>query len=218
MPDPVLTKKGERQSQELAKAFPYHDAVDMLVSSPLRRALQTTLMGFQPDVQRGLKVVALPDAQETSDLPCDTGSDVMALEKEFGKDGHVDFGLLSEGWQVKTGRNEPTPDAIEARAKAARQWLKSRPEKNIVLVTHGGFLHYFTEDWTDSNRLPGTGWENTEFRSYQFMDEGGDNASLAETQESSQRRRGTEKPLTNDEQLQLRVATEKAWENESQTQ
>ncbi|KAI9784736.1 MAG: hypothetical protein M1816_000739 [Peltula sp. TS41687] len=75
-----------------------------------------------------------------------------------------------------------------------------------------------TEDWTDSNSLPGTGWENTECRSYQFMDEGGDNASLAETQESRQRRRGTEKPLTNDEQLQLRVATEKAWENEFQSQ
>ncbi|KAI9779772.1 MAG: hypothetical protein M1816_003351 [Peltula sp. TS41687] len=80
------------------------------------------------------------------------------------------------------------------------------------------FLHYFTQDWTDSNRLPGTGWGKTEFRSYQFTDDGGDNASLAETQESSQRRRGTETPLSNDEQLQLPVATEKAWENEFQTQ
>lgn len=75
----------------------------MLVSSPLRRALQTTLIGFRPEVQRGLKVVALPDVQETSDLPCDTGSDVIALEKEFGKDGNVDLGLLSEGWQIKVG-------------------------------------------------------------------------------------------------------------------
>lgn len=29
-----------------------------------------------------------------------------------------------------------------------RNWIYNRPEKNVALVTHGGFLHYFTEDWT----------------------------------------------------------------------
>lgn len=75
----------------------------MLVSSPLRRALQTTLIGFQPEVQRGLKVVALPDVQETSDLPCDTGSDPTTLEKEFGEESKVDLSLLTEGWNMKVG-------------------------------------------------------------------------------------------------------------------
>ena len=37
---------------------------------------------------------------------------------------------------------------------------------------------------------------NTEFRSYQFAESDDENASVIETAESRERRRGTEKPLT----------------------
>ena len=63
----------------------------------------------------------------------------------------------------------------------------------------------------------GTGWANTEFRSYYFTDvEGEDdgNASMTETAESSHRRRGTEKPLTKAERLQLRETAIKSWESQ----
>lgn len=89
------------------------------------------------------------------------------------------------------------------------------------MVSHGGFLHYFTEDWEDSsqyqgmslnpftrevlqdpcqaNNTLGTGWTNTEYRTFAFCDEfhkddlegyeiEGDNASLKETVESRHRR------------------------------
>lgn len=47
-------------------------------------------------------MVALPDVQETSDVPCDTGSDIDALKKEFVDKGlPVDLGLLYEGWNDK---------------------------------------------------------------------------------------------------------------------
>ena len=58
----------------------------------------------------------------------------------------------------------------------------------------------------------GTGWANTEFRSYQFTEETGDNASIVETAFSRERRRGTEKPLSKTEQMELRETTHKAWE------
>ncbi|KAI9887703.1 MAG: hypothetical protein M1823_000452 [Watsoniomyces obsoletus] len=209
MRDPLLTSKGENQSRKLQNTFPYHADTDLLVSSPIRRALYTTLLGFEEETKRGVKVLAFPDIQETSDLPCDTPLDLEDLRKEFDEDGKVDFSLITDESNVKTGRYGPTIEAIEARAKAARQWFKKRPEKTIVVVTHGGFLHYFTEDWADSNKFPGTGWANTEFRSYRFEDaapgqQQDDNASLVETEESRQRRRGTEKPLTNTEKMELR--------------
>ena len=103
MPDPSLTPLGEEQSGKLQKTFPHHDSVELLVSSPIRRALYTTLIGFESDVQRGLKVIALPDVQETSDHPCDTGSNPDKLEEEFGKGGRVDLSLVHEGWNVKVG-------------------------------------------------------------------------------------------------------------------
>lgn len=37
---------------------------------------------------------------------------------------------------------------MKRRAAAMRDWIYNRPEKHIALVTHGGFLHYLTEDWT----------------------------------------------------------------------
>lgn len=102
-----------------------------------------------------MTVIALPEAQETADVPCDTGSDVGPLKHEMeGKP--VDLSRVMEGWNSKTGRWAPTAGALEKRAREARQWLKARPEKEIVLVTHGGFLHYFTEDWTDYNKTMGT--------------------------------------------------------------
>ena len=91
-----------------------------------------------------MKVIALPEIQETSDLPCDTGSDIGILRDEF-KDKPVDLGLVEKGWDSKKGRWAATSSAIEKRAREARVWLRGREEDDIVVVTHGGFLHFLTE-------------------------------------------------------------------------
>lgn len=62
-------------------------------------------------------------------------------------------------------------------------------------------LHYLTEDWTGHGTLPGTGWTNTEFRTY--VQDNTDNAGLTETEESKQQHSHTEKPLGKTEQKQL---------------
>ncbi len=148
MLDPSLTPFGEQQCRELVEKFPFHDSIDLLVASPLRRTIYTTLLGFKPEIERGMTVIALPEIQETADVPCDTGTDIGLLKKEMeGKP--VDLSRVMEGWNSKTGRWAPTAKALENRAREARQWLKARPEKEIVVVTHGGLLHYLTEEWTD---------------------------------------------------------------------
>jgi hypothetical protein len=79
-----------------------------------------------------------------------------------------------------------------------------------VVVTDGGYLHYFTEDWEGAERGTGTGWENTEWRSYEFV-EGSGEASFRETRQSRERRRGTEGGLTADEQRELKASREREW-------
>lgn len=64
----------------------------------------------------------------------------------------------------------------------------------------------------------GTGWSNTEFRSYQFSNETGDDTSLVETKASRDGRRGTEKPLSKTEQMELREITNKTWETNGYVQ
>lgn len=48
-------------------------------------------------------------------------------------------------------------------------------------------MHYFTEDWSDCPGIENeTGWMNTEFRTYRFLE--GKGAHLQETAESRKRR------------------------------
>lgn len=177
IPDPLLTDLGHEQCRKLRDDFPNHANVELVTASPLRRTIYTALESFGPafEAHPDMKLIALPDVQETSDVACDTGSEPHALREEFaGK--NVDLDLVHEGWnrkvcwqggmagkcalltlfELQTGRYAPNNAALKERARAARRWLKARPEKEIVVVTHGGFLHYFTEDWEDSSQYQGT--------------------------------------------------------------
>lgn len=51
-----------------------------------------------------------------------------------------------------------------------------------------------------------------EYRSYRFEDEDGDNASMVETEQSRESRKGTEVPLTETERIQLQETVKSTWE------
>ncbi|KAL1976225.1 hypothetical protein VTN31DRAFT_2507 [Thermomyces dupontii] len=218
LPDPDLTDLGKQQCADLQKNFPYHSQVELVVASPIRRTIYTALLGFEPVFQAhpDTKLICLPEAQEASDAPCDTGSDPEVLRKEFeGNKIPVDLSLVQDGWNSKTGKWSPTPRALRKRAREVRRWLRSRPEKEIVLVTHGGILHYITEDWEDYSAYQGTGWTNAEYRTFKFSDtlhkedlegkplEDSDDATLVETPESRQRRGQTPEPPSREEMRAL---------------
>lgn len=176
--------------------------IGAVVASPLRRALLTALIGFEDlitlskvkareqvtDSAAGIysttidhfqsrmepfRLVALPEAQETSDLPCDTGLPIADLAVEFNATesrwrGCVDFGLISaEEWGSKAGKWACDRETLEQRARETRRWLRQKMRQlsltghratnkegekqdtrgDCVLVTHRGFLHLLTEDW-----------------------------------------------------------------------
>lgn len=155
LPDPLLTPTGVIQCYKLGEDFPYTKQVGLVVTSPLRRAIYTALYTFEEVLcEKELRILTLPEVQETTDLPCDTGSSVDELKQEFrGKP--VDLNHLSRTWNRKDGKWSSTPERITERAKEVREWLKARKEDHIVVVTHDGFLHYLTEDWSDHKRLIG---------------------------------------------------------------
>ncbi|KAL2264650.1 hypothetical protein VTJ83DRAFT_7160 [Remersonia thermophila] len=263
LPDPDLTPLGEEQCARLRRAFPYHDKVTHLVASPLRRTLKTCLLAFGDEGEHDgaagknknnnkqkKKVLALPEIQEISPLPCDVGSPVEALAAEFGDDA-VDLSLAAAlgggaAWADKRSRASPfapTAARLEARASKARRFLRglgrewarrqqqeerekekeegegeeegegSGGDAHIVVVTHGGFLHFLTQDFDGVDVRAGTGWANCEWRTYEFVsdeEEGGEEndgeARLRETRESWRRRRGSATGLTETEQMELRAA------------
>ncbi|KAJ5513539.1 Histidine phosphatase superfamily clade-1 [Penicillium fimorum] len=217
--DPLLTDLGHEQCRTLRENFPRHANIDLVTASPLRRTLYTALESFAPvfESKPDLKIIALPDIQEISDVACDTGSEPSVLKEEFPT--RVDLDLVHDGWNNKeSGRYAPANQALKQRARAARRWLKARPEKEIVMVTHGGFLHYFTEDWEDNSlhRL---------YRTFTFTEEiytddlegyplDGDNASLEETSDSRQRRGKTGPMPSREEQKTLYKNGIQGWDDQ----
>jgi len=233
LPDPKLTELGEQQCAILRDGNLVDQmSVSLVTASPLTRTIATAYLSFEPAFKNGKckpTIIALPDAQETSDFPCDTGSDVAVLRKRCEEEKWpVDLSRMSGDWNIKTldSRYSPAGDAIKIRANAARQQIRELlkglvdagdADAQIMLVTHGGYLHYFTDDWEDSNKYYGTGWLNTEARAYEYVlgvDGTDDEAALHETLES-RAKRGKDTPrMTKDQQEALFHAGHQAWDEQ----
>lgn len=142
--DPELTSTGVQQARDLGLTFPFLDKIETIFASPLQRALHTALLAFSGKIDTNNKIIALPSAQETSNAPCDTGQDAEALDKLF-PGAKIDYQYLSQGWNSKTGAWSQDDSAVGERAVGLRDFLASRPEREVVLVTHGFFLHFLTE-------------------------------------------------------------------------
>ncbi|OAA70605.1 candidapepsin-4 precursor [Cordyceps fumosorosea ARSEF 2679] len=202
--DPDLTPLGERQCDELRASFPHHTEITAIVSSPMRRALSTSILAFGQD--QLYPVVALEDLQEVSDLPSDTGSEVAALGAEFGH--KVDLRHVSRDWTDKTMASSFQAELgkLEARARRARLWLRElargQGDGHIVVVAHGDYMHFLTDEWQGVPELDFYVWKNAEYRSYQFNDvhSSDEDALLIETSESWIRRQGTERRPTRAQQ------------------
>ncbi|ETN38223.1 uncharacterized protein HMPREF1541_06254 [Cyphellophora europaea CBS 101466] len=181
--DATLTKIGMQQCASLAEWFPFHDKVDLMVSSPLRRTIQTAVHSFGPILTRTeVPFLLHPKAQEVSERNCNVGFAKEPLKAEVKKlfEGHdlgydvgsrIDYDGVEEGWNSKKGYWGPEKEAVEKRAADMRAWLYERSEKTIVLVTHGAFLHYFTEDWEGYHPSLGSAYHNCEVRQFTFTPE-----------------------------------------------
>lgn len=193
--DPPLTLLGHQQAEELIRTFPYSSRVGIILVSPLRRTIETTLSAFPQVLDRehfdpnsssgvtgGAKLLLDADLQERSTFPCDTGSATNILTRDFP---HLDFSGLSEGWQVKEGLYSAADAAVEERAKRVRQHLKElskeladSEKRDVVVVTHGGFMKVLSGE--PDIDLPKAGW-----KSYTIGSDGNDSAILIPVEDTS---------------------------------
>lgn len=189
IPDPDLTPKGREQCKHLSAVFPYFDSIDLVCASPIRRAIQTASISMNPYLQSGKnKILALPLSQEAPAEPANTPSSIKRLQQEY--DDIVNFERCYElsDYDSKSGTFAPDNKSLESRAVALRNFLRDRKEEEIVVVSHGQFLHYVSRDVDDDGKQINGDWENTEYRSYIFWPVGHQDALLKETDESVKRR------------------------------
>ncbi|KAG8742232.1 hypothetical protein FRC10_001778 [Ceratobasidium sp. 414] len=159
------------------------------------QTLSTTLLALPQAYARLVpqgKVVLLPQLQETHDYPCDTGSDRAVLEATEEFEGlaaqGVDWSPLTEDWNKNEGFYAPTLEALANRAKWVRNYVRSRPEKNIILVGHGGIFREIdgrsrSDDLVVVNSL--ATWGNVEVRLYTFLSDDDEAAIMVPISEPS---------------------------------
>lgn len=173
--DPPLTTLGYAQAAQLVSTFPHPERIAVIITSPLRRAIQTSLTGFRHvldkryfdqasgfGVEHGIALTLEPGLQERSAMPCDTGSERFILEKEFL---NLDLEQLSENWQAKAGQYAADDDSVTLRATRIREkfrqltvTLRGNERRDIVVVTHGMFMKFLSGEGNID--LPKAGWKS----------------------------------------------------------
>ncbi|KAK4247511.1 histidine phosphatase superfamily [Corynascus novoguineensis] len=155
--DPSLTDLGHRQSAELREHlrahFPADRKVQLIVTSPMRRALQTALVALDWLVNSGVPVLY--------PKPCDTGTSAAQLATEFPA---IDFSALDPVYPDKTSAASAAyrykKGAVLARGQSALADLYERAEDVVIVVSHSGFLR---------TAVAGRWFANADYRVFDFV-------------------------------------------------
>lgn len=153
--DARLTETGLAQvaeAREQLRGVP----VDLVVVSPLTRALQTAL-GIFADHPSAPTLLVEALHREHGFSSCDVGRAPALLAAEYPS---LRFDHLPETWWEDDAhcaepdergiRVEPI-EACHARVERFRAWLGARPECVIAVVGHGTFFHHLTGGrWLDN--------------------------------------------------------------------
>ncbi|KAI1461061.1 phosphoglycerate mutase-like protein [Annulohypoxylon moriforme] len=215
IPDPRLTPRGLRQCLSLQNRYKNIDSGDNIthiVSSPLRRAIETGT-SIAELARKGTRITLNPQFQEVNATPSSTGTAVSKLLEQYPR-SNLDAIGTAEDWYLKGPDTPFAPDIakLETRALRARCFLlaivrdlvkQGKQDARVVVVTHGEFAHWLTNDFVGTGYHRNSSWRNGEIRSYQFekLDVSeGDELPLVETQESLQRRGLTAPVVLSDEE------------------
>jgi broad specificity phosphatase PhoE len=135
-----------RSQVALARATLARYPVEVVLASPLTRALQTA-HGLFEGHPRAPRIEVTPVLRERVENSCDIGRSPAALAAEFPS---LDLAHLDEAWWHREGQ----PDArgicveplavVQARAAQLRAHLLERRERVLALVGHGTFFFHLT--------------------------------------------------------------------------
>jgi len=133
-----LTRKGQTQAYELAQNSQL-DNVDLVVVSPLTRALVTALCAFKkrPDIPIICHAGARERGSTLRPIPENRGRPFNIVRKDLARSGldidRVDMSLIPDRWPnhvVEEGKN------TGSEYDRLLQWIHARKERNICIVTH----------------------------------------------------------------------------------
>ena len=151
--DTKLTEVGKKQAEKLKEIWHEHNEIELVITSPLSRTLETASILF-----KDTKVPILAQEQlREYPLGVDTPNKRASRTKLIKTYPEVDFSLILSDQDTLWRENETElPENLKKRVQQTKEWLFLRPEKTIALVGHSTFLHellYNKFDDSETNEL-----------------------------------------------------------------
>jgi len=138
--DPPLTEIGRQQAKAL-QPYARTTRPEMVVVSPMNRALMTSNIAFAHMLKAGIPWIAHEGCREKSHgNACDYRRTATELAAEFP---NVNFSNVQEQdpWLSRPEGERTETDASQAaRAYDFMLWIRDRPETEIVVSTHSAWL------------------------------------------------------------------------------
>lgn len=161
--DAELSELGYQQCKELhQQSKGRFKNVELLVVSPMNRTIQTAYHSFH-HLEGKIPWITVEEIREVTGLhPCDRRLNISQHSQRYP---FVNFDLIKSDEDQLFPRytsREPIED-VEQRAIDFLHWLKSRPEKEIIVVTHSAFLRYLFRNALEMNHFE---FQNAELRSF----------------------------------------------------
>jgi len=136
--DSELTELGRLQAKNVCETFNSHwGDFDLVVSSPLSRALQTAELAVPPNIQNRL---CYEDFREINGWLLNAKRRAISELKELFPRWNLEH--LKHADDVYWTPTLESTTACGERGYQGLQWILERPEEKILLVTHGGILRF----------------------------------------------------------------------------
>lgn len=153
-PDVELTETGQRQAHEVAQRIKSRFQPELIISSPFRRARQTSAI-IAAELNLPIEVVEEIHERDLGALRGQSYDMLRELVKQA-----PDFDP-KQGWLWRPERGESYED-VRLRVTGAFDRLRARfPEHEIVVVSHGGVMlsmwAHITGQWEGAHLPPNCG-------------------------------------------------------------
>jgi probable phosphoglycerate mutase len=157
--DQPLTMLGKKQAAELALKL-YHKPVDVIVSSPLQRALLTaSIVGFSLD-----KPVYIESGFIERDFGAMTGKRIADITKLVPAEDVFQTEKIT--YFLRAASAEPFPDLLIRVSIETNKVLEQYPGQNILIVAHGDvakMIRAYLMGWSWLQGIQAPYFDNTEF-------------------------------------------------------
>ena len=146
--DAPLVEKGHHEARELGRTWSQKNSIKLILVSPLTRTLQTASNIFSENTD--IPMIALDLLKE---FPqglhiCNKRKNKSELAAQYQQ---VDFSMLTtEQDEIWRPNRLETLEEISERADALKEFISSRSEEKIALVSHSAFLNQFIFERLDN--------------------------------------------------------------------